>query len=155
MTVATFEMIVSVLPGDIDEQNHVNNTVYLRWIQDVATAHWKTLASAESQAAIGWIVLRHEIDYKMPASLGDEILLRTWVGKASRLKFERFTEIRRKSGRSNAEPSSGEIDPPQDGFAVANNQVLAQARTVWVPIDVRTGKPARVSADVRARFSTS
>ena len=155
MTVATFEMIVSVLPGDIDEQNHVNNTVYLRWIQDVATAHWKTLASAESQAAIGWIVLRHEIDYKMPASLGDEILLRTWVGKASRLKFERFTEIRRKSGRSNAEPSSGDIDPPQDGFAVANNQVLAQARTVWVPIDVRTGKPARVSADVRARFSTS
>ncbi len=124
-------------------------------IQDVATAHWKTLASAESQAAIGWIVLRHEIDYKMPASLGNEILLRTWVGKASRLKFERFTEIRRKSGRSNAEPSSGEIDPPQDGFAVANNQVLAQARTVWVPIDVRTGKPARVSADVRARFSTS
>ena len=155
MTAATFEMIVSVLPGDIDEQNHVNNTVYLRWIQDVATAHWKTLASAESQAAIGWIVLRHEIDYKMPASLGNEILLRTWVGKASRLKFERFTEIRRKSGRSNAEPSSGEIDPPQDGFAVANNQVLAQARTVWVPIDVRTGKPARVSADVRARFSTS
>jgi len=148
-------MIVSVLPGDIDEQNHVNNIVYLRWVQDVATAHWKTLASAESQAVIGWIVLRHEIDYKMPASLGDEIVLRTWVGKASRLKFERFTEIRRKSGRSNTESSGGDIDPPQDGFAVANNQVLAQARTVWVPIDVRTGKPARVSADVRARFSTS
>jgi acyl-CoA thioester hydrolase len=128
----TFEMIVSVLPGDIDEQNHVNNTVYLRWVQDVATAHWKSLASAESQAAIGWIVLRHEIDYKLPASVGDEIVLRTWVGKASRLKFERFTEVRRK----------------------INNQVLAQARTLWVPIDVRTGKPTRVSADVRARFST-
>jgi acyl-CoA thioester hydrolase len=124
-------MIVSVLPGDIDEQNHVNNTVYLRWVQDVATAHWKSLASAESQAAIGWIVLRHEIDYKMPAGVGDEIVLRTWVGKASRLKFERFTEVRRK----------------------INNQVLAQARTLWVPIDVRTGKPTRVSADVRARFS--
>src|SRR5947207_5853740 len=104
-------MIVSVLSGDIDEQNHVNNTVYLRWVQDVATAHWKTLASAESQAVIGWIVLRHEIDYKMPVSLGDEIVLRTWVGKASRLKFERFTEIRRKSGRSNTESSGGDIDP--------------------------------------------
>jgi acyl-CoA thioester hydrolase len=127
----TFEMIVSVLPGDIDEQNHVNNTVYLRWVQDIATAHWKSLASAESQAAIGWIVLRHEIDYKMPASVGDEIVLRTWVGKASRLKFERFTEVRRK----------------------INNQVLAQARTLWVPIDVRTGKPTRVSAELRARFS--
>lgn len=125
-------MIVSVLPADIDEQNHVNNTVYLRWVQDVATAHWKSLASAEAQAAIGWVVLRHEIDYRSPASLEDEILLRTWVGKASRLKFERFTEIHRK------------ID----------NRLLAQGRTLWVPIDVRTGKPTRVSSDVRTRFST-
>ena len=139
---AIFEMTVPVLPGDIDEQNHVNNTVYLRWIQDVATAHWKSLASAEAQAAIGWVVLRHEIDYRLPASLGEEIILRTWVGQASRLKFERFTEIHRK------------IDPPKDGFAVANNQLLAQARTLWVPVDVRTGKPTRVSAELRAQFST-
>ena len=136
-------MTVPVLAADIDEQNHVNNAVYLRWIQEVATAHWKSLASAEAQAAIGWVVLRHEIDYRSPASLGDEIILRTWVGQASRLKFERFTEICRKN------------DPPPDGFAVANKQLLAQARTLWVPVDVRTGKPTRVSADVRARFSTS
>jgi len=125
-------MTVPVLSTDIDEQGHVNNTVYLRWIQDVATAHWKSLASAQSQAAIGWIVLRHEIDYKLPASFGDEIVLRTWVGQASRLKFERFTEVRRR------------ID----------NQLLSQARTLWVPIDVRTGKPIRVSAELRAQFST-
>ena len=125
-------MTVPVLPTDIDEQNHVNNIVYLRWIQDVATAHWKSLASAEAQAVIGWIVLRHEIDYRSPASLGDEILLRTWVGQASRLKFERFTEIRHK------------ID----------NRLLAEGQTLWVPIDVRTGKPTRVSAELRAQFST-
>lgn len=125
-------MIVSVLPADIDQQNHVNNTVYLRWVQDVATAHWKWLASTEAQMAIGWVVLRHEIDYKMPAAAGDEIVLRTWVGKASRLTFERFTEIRRK------------ID----------NQLFAQARTLWVPIDVASGKPTRVSAELRAKFST-
>jgi acyl-CoA thioester hydrolase len=135
-------MTVSVSPADIDEQNHVNNAVYLRWIQDVATAHWKSLANAEAQAALGWVVLRHEIDYRSPASLGDEILLRTWVGKASRLKFERFTEILRK------------IDPPQDGLAVANNRLLAQGRTLWVPIDVRTGKPTRVSSELRVQFST-
>ncbi len=132
MSAAIFEMTVPVLSTDIDEQSHVNNTVYLRWIQDVATAHWKSLASAQSQAAIGWIVLRHEIDYKLPASFGDEIVLRTWVGQASRLKFERFTEVRRR------------ID----------NQLLSQARTLWVPIDVRTGKPTRVSAELRAQFST-
>ena len=125
-------MIVPVLPADIDEQNHVNNTVFLRWIQDVATAHWKSLASAEAQAALGWVVLRHEIDYRSPASLGDEILLRTWVGQASRLKFERFTAILRK---------------------IDNKRILAQARTLWVPIDVRTGKPTRVSAELRAQFS--
>jgi len=122
-------MPVSVQPTDIDEQDHVNNTVYLRWVQDVAVAHWKSLASKEAQEAIGWVVLRHEIDYKMPAGLGDEIVLRTWVGAASRLKFERFTEIRRKS------------------------DVIAKARTLWVPIDWNTGKPTRVSAEVRARFS--
>jgi acyl-CoA thioester hydrolase len=125
-------MTVAVQPADIDGQNHVNNTVYLRWVQDVATAHWKSLASVDAREAIGWVVLRHEIDYKMPGNLGDEILLRTWVGGASRLKFERFTEIRRKN----------------------DNKLLAQARTVWVPIDSQTGKPTRVSADVRARFST-
>ena len=126
-----FEMKVPVLPADIDEQNHVNNTVYLRWIQEVATAHWKSLASAEAQAAISWVVLRHEIDYRSPAAAGDEILLRTWVGQASRLKFERFTEIHRK------------ID----------NRLLAQGRTLWVPIDVRTGKPTRFATELRAQFS--
>ena len=124
-------MTISVQPADIDGQNHVNNTVYLRWVQDVATAHWKSLAGADAQEAIGWVVVRHEIDYKLPANLGEEIVLRTWVGQASRLKFERFTEIVRKTDR----------------------QLLSQARTLWVPIDSKTGKPTRVSADVRARFS--
>jgi acyl-CoA thioester hydrolase len=125
-------MIVMVLPGDIDEQKRVNNTVYLRWVQEVATAHWRQLASVEAQQAIGWVVLRHEIDYKAPAAFGDEIMLRTWVGKATRLTFERFTEIQRKGDR----------------------QLLSQARTLWVPIDPMSGHPVRVSAEVRARFST-
>lgn len=132
MSSSPFEMIVPVVAADIDEQNHVNNTVYLRWVQDVATAHWRAIASREAQAAIGWIVLRHEIDYKAPATLGDEIVLRTWVGKASRLTFKRFTEIRRQS----------------DGH------LLSQARTLWCPISAQTGRPMRVSAEVRTRFST-
>jgi acyl-CoA thioester hydrolase len=125
-------MNVSVQSADIDEQNHINNTVYLRWVQDVATAHWRALASTDAQSSIGWVVLRHEIDYRMPGNLGDEIVLRTWVGQASRLKFERFTEVRRK----------------------VDKVLLAQARTLWVPIDVRTGKPTRVSSELRSQFST-
>ena len=132
MSSAPFEMIIPVLPGDIDEQNHVNNTVYLRWVQDVATAHWRTVASPKAQETIGWLVLRHEVDYKGPATLGDEMVLRTWVGKATRLTFERFTEIRRNS----------------DG------RLLSEARTLWCPIDAQTGRPVRVSEEVRSQFST-
>jgi acyl-CoA thioester hydrolase len=135
-------MLVLVLPTDIDEQNHVNNAVYLRWVQDVAVAHWRSLASAQAQAAIRWVVVRHEIDYKSPANLGEQILLRTWVGEASGLKFERFAEIRRSSGIRT--DSSGRKN---------ENQLLAQARTLWVPIDTKTGKPTRVPAEVRAKFS--
>jgi acyl-CoA thioester hydrolase len=131
MSSTPFEMIVSVLPRDIDEQNHVNNTVYLRWVQEVATAHWRAVASGEAQENISWVVLRHEIDYKAPAAFGDQIMLRTWVGKATRLTFERFTEIRRNS----------------DG------QLLSKARTLWCPINAQTGRPARVPEEVRAQFS--
>lgn len=130
-TADRFEMTVAVLPADIDEQNHVNNTVYLRWVQDVATAHWRALASTEAQAKIAWVVMRHEIEYKAQAKVGDEILLRTWVGQATRLTFERFTEIRRHS----------------------DDRLLSQARTVWCPIDSETGRPMRVSSEVRAQFS--
>jgi len=131
MSSARFEMIVPVLPADIDEQNHVNNIVYLRWVQEVATAHWRAVASPKAQEAIGWVVLRHEIDYKTPAACGDEVVLCTWVGKATRLTFERFTEIRRSR----------------------DDQVLSRARTLWCPIDAQTGRPVRVPADVHSQFS--
>lgn len=127
-----FELAVTVQPADIDRQNHVNNTVYVRWIQEVATAHWEARAPADARDAIGWVVLRHEIDYKSPAGLGDELVLRTWVGKATRATFERFVEVVRKN----------------------DLQLLAQARTLWVPINPETGKPTRVPPEVRARFST-
>jgi acyl-CoA thioester hydrolase len=137
----TFELTVPILPSDIDGQDHVNNTVYLRWVQDVATAHWlafvaQFVATHQSPvtnqvAALSCVVLRHEIDYRAPAMFGDEIVLRTWVGKASRLTFERFTEIRRKN----------------------DDQLLSQARTLWVPINMQTGRPTRVPAEVHAQFS--
>jgi acyl-CoA thioester hydrolase len=127
-----FEVTVSVLPADIDEQNHVNNMVYLRWVQEVAIEHWRAIAPADARDAIGWVVRRHEIDYKSPATLGEEILLRTWVGQAVRLTFERLTEIRRHS----------------------DDQLLASARTLWVPINAKTARPTRVPAEVRRRFST-
>src|SRR4249920_3441497 len=92
-----FEMEIAVEPADIDGLGHVNNVVYLRWVQEVAIAHWRAVASAADQQKLLWIVVRHEIDYKQPARLGDSILARTWVGAATRIKFERHTEMRHAS----------------------------------------------------------
>lgn len=128
-----FELRVAVQPQDIDEQGHVNNTVYLRWVQEIAIAHWRAVASAEAQAQFRWVVLRHEVDYKAAAFLQDEILVRTWVGAASRLTFERHTEIMR----------------GLDGA------LLAKARTLWCPVHAGTGRPARVSPEVREQFSAA
>ncbi|HTX36951.1 MAG TPA: thioesterase family protein [Bryobacteraceae bacterium] len=128
---AAFELALAVEPADIDELGHVNNVVYLRWVQEAAGAHWNALALEDDRARLRWIVLRHEIDYKLPAHLGDSIVARTWVGGATRVRFERHTELLR----------------------AADRVLLAKALTLWCPIDVRTGRPAAVSAEVRARFS--
>ena len=96
-------------------------------------AHWEAEAPPEDQAQLFWVVLRHEIDYKREALPGDFVVAQTWVGEASRLKFERHTRIVRAT----------------DGV------LLAQAVTLWCPIDVQTKRPAAVSAGVRTRFSTN
>jgi acyl-CoA thioester hydrolase len=129
---ACFEIPAAVLPDDIDENGHVNNVTYLRWVQDAAAAHWRAAAPEVDQAKLFWVVLRHEIDYKQAAYLADEIVARTWVGAATRLRFDRHTEILRTRDRA----------------------LLAAARTVWCPIDVQTGRPATVSPEVRTIFST-
>lgn len=110
---------------------HVNNVVYLQWIQEIAIAHWSAAAPEEDKKKLIWVVTRHEIDYKRQAFLGDAILIRTWVGRAARLLFERHTEILNERTRT----------------------LLVQARTVWCPIDVERRRPTGVSAEVRKRFS--
>lgn len=127
----SFEVAITILPADIDELGHVNNVTYLRWVQDAAVAHWTAAAPAADREKLLWIVLRHEIDYKQAARLGDQIIARTWVGTATRVRFERHTEILRAGDRS----------------------LLARARTMWCSVDARTHRPTTVSPEVRARFS--
>ena len=131
LSTSPFELSLEVQPEDIDQLQHVNNVVYLRWVQEAAIAHWTAAASPEAQATLFWVVTRHEIDYKRPAVLGDRILARTWVGPASQWSFERNTELLRAS----------------DGV------LLARARTLWCPMDLRTGRPTRVDDEVRGAFS--
>lgn len=122
---------MTVRPQDIDALGHVNNVVYLRWVQEAAVAHWAARASEEAKGSLVWVVTRHEIDYLRPAFLEDEIIARTWVGTATRREFDRHTELVRAS----------------DG------KRLARARTVWVPIDRETLRPTDVAQEVRENFS--
>lgn len=126
-----FELPIQILPADIDMMGHVNNVVYLRWVQDAATAHWEAAATPEQQEAVAWVVVRHEIDYKSSARLGDAVTARTWVGATRRNLFERHTEIVRSS----------------------DQKVLSRALSLWCPIDLRTGRVTRVGPDIRNRFS--
>lgn len=73
-----------IVPADIDELGHVNNIVYLRWAQEMATAHWRARANAKMAASYVWVVLRHEVDYRAALVLGDAIEARTWVDEAPR-----------------------------------------------------------------------
>jgi len=84
-----------VAAEDIDEQGHVNNVAYLKWIQDVAVAHWRHTASEEQLDKYSWITVRHEIDSKKQAFENEEITATTWVGEWSKVTCERFTEIHR------------------------------------------------------------
>lgn len=126
-----FELRIEVRPEDIDWLGHVNNLVYLRWVQDAAVAHWLAAATAEEQAKLLWVVVRQEIDYLRPAHEGETIIARTWVGGSTRRSFERHTELLRATDR----------------------QLLARARTLWCPIDARTRRPTDVDPATRARFS--
>jgi len=129
-----FTLDMDVRPEDIDQLNHVNNAVYLRWMQDVAVAHWTVLAPRPMQAAMFWVVRRHEIDYLHSARLGDVVVTHTWVGEEVDGYFERLTQMNRKK----------------------DNRTLARARSLWAPMDMTTGTRIRiVPDDVRALFATA
>ena len=117
-----------VVADDIDEQGHVNNVAFLRWIQDVAVAHWRHSATDEMIAKFSWVVVRHEVDYKKQAFENEEITATTWVSEWTKVTCERFTEIHRGS------------------------DLLVKGRTVWCMIDRETTKPTRISSDLITLF---
>lgn len=125
-----FTFTIRVADSDIDRQGHVNNVAFVRYVQEAAVLHWNAVASDELRAGFTWVVRRHEIEYLRPGLPGDELVVQTWVGEPSGATWERFTQIQRR----------GEDKP------------LITARTVWVLLDVNTGRPRRVDPDFVAAF---
>lgn len=126
----SFTRTFRALPEHIDELGHVNNTVWVQWIQDMATAHWDAVARAEDRAAFFWVVVRHEIDYRGNVAEGEEVRAETWIeGGASGAKSLRRVE-----------------------FTDAAGKRLVSAATTWAMIDRATGRLARVRPEVLAPF---
>jgi acyl-CoA thioester hydrolase len=125
-----FELALTAGPEHIDELGHVNNAVWVQWIQQVAVAHWDFVASATHKDAYYWVVVRHEIDYLRAAHLGDRIVARTWVGEEPRgARFDRFVE-----------------------FTGADGKICVRSKTQWAIIDKALGRPIRVPPEVVAPF---
>jgi len=125
-----FTMTFNALAEDIDIYGHVNNAVWVRWMEDVATAHWNLIAPREHQDAYAWFVTRHEIDYRGNIREGETCEATTEIGKApSGARFERRTTFRDGSGK-----------------------LLVSAVNNWAMIDRTTGRITRVPREVAAQF---
>ncbi len=117
-----FSLSIIVTKNDIDELSHVNNVVYVRWVQEVAAAHWDNLATPEIKQKFLWVVLRHEIDYLNASFEGDSIKVITWVGESNGARSERYVQI----------------------MNVTTGKLLVKAKSIWCMLDGTTMKPKRL-----------
>ncbi len=128
--IPSFRLPFAPIPEDIDELGHVNNAVWVRWIQDIATAHWSATAAPEHIDAYIWVVTRHEIDYRGNIALGDSVTAHTWIEKPPRgATFDRRVD-----------------------FTNAAGKVIVSANTRWAMLDKASGRLLRVPKEVVAPF---
>ena len=127
---ARFTMTITAGPEDIDVLGHVNNAVWVKWIQDIAVAHWNAVAPPEHRDAYIWVVTRHEIDYRGNVSEGETVTGETWVPDPPRgARFDRHVR-----------------------FVGADGKVKVEAKSTWAMLDRATGRLQRVREEVAAPF---
>jgi acyl-CoA thioester hydrolase len=128
-----YEHRVTVQPGDIDGQGHVNNLVYLKWLQDAAVAHsdqngWS--AQRYHELGVGWVVRSHWIEYLNPAFQNDAVVVTTWIAEMKMTQALRKYRVVR----------------------TADQAVLAVAQTNWVFMDMQSKRPRRIDGDMAVAF---
>lgn len=117
-------------PAEIDELGHVNNAVWVQWIQEMATSHWQAVANPEHIAAYFWVVTRHEIDYRGNIAAGESVTGQTWIESV---------------------PKGAQFDRRVD-FVDAAGKVIVSANTTWAMIDKASGRLARVRPEISGPF---
>src|SRR5690606_20446681 len=122
---------IQVQSHNIDYNNHVNNVVYLQWVQKVAEAHWVNNASSRWHEKYIWVVINHFIEYKNPAFEKEELIAETYVNNYGKASCERHTKI----------------------FRISDKKLIVQAKTTWCLLDKQTQKPTRIPDELKALFS--
>ena len=122
---------ITVSKNDLDDLNHVNNVIYIHWVQEIAKKHWKSLVSNEIIKNYFWILLEHQIKYLFPAFLNDKIRLKTYIEKTDGVKSNRIVEIYNKDTK----------------------KLLVTSKTIWCLINANTGKPNRITEEIKKAFS--
>ena len=128
MAQVAFHYLVGIRPDDIDHMGHVNNSVYLKWVQEAVVRYWESLAPPEAIARHLWVALSHEIQYRRPTFLDDIVIADVVADKVEGAKALFTTVIKR-----------GEV-------------VLAEVKSSWCCLDSVTKRPARLARDIAARF---
>ena len=128
MSTLTHQHNIGILPADIDFMGHVNNARYLNWVQDAVIAHWQNLAPPSAVAAHLWVALKHEITYRKPAFLNDEVIATVVLEKVEGARAFYETLIKR------------------------GEEVLAEVKSSWCCLDAQTLRPARIAKDIAVHF---
>lgn len=119
---------INILPHDIDFMGHVNNANYLTWVQEAVIAHWQKFAPAEAISEHLWVALKHEITYRKPAFLDDDIIVDVLLQKIHGARAFYQTVIRR------------------------GEDVVAEITSSWCCVDAVTQRPVRIAKDIAAHF---
>ena len=122
---------IGIDPDDIDFMGHVNNASYLKWVQNAVLDHWRALAPSDAVAQHLWVALKHEITYRKPTFLDDEVIATVLLEKVQGARAFYETVIRR------------------------GEDVLAEVKSSWCCIDASTLRPARLAREVIERFFTT
>ena len=127
----SFETHIIVTQEDLDNLNHVNNVRYVQWVQDVAEEHWHTKATEKILSEYFWILLKHQIEYKNPAVLGDVITLKTYITASGGASCVRMVEIYNKN----------------------TDKLLASSETTWCLVSQKSMRPSRITEEIKTLFS--
>lgn len=120
----SFQHSLTVEKKHIDALNHVNNVVYLQWVNDISEKHWSLLSNESINSKYFWVCIRHEIDYLNQAFLGDQVDVYTWIGESKGVKSVRNVQI------------------------FKNDISLIKAKSTWCLIDAKTLKPTGIKQDI-------